>query len=286
MIGTGPFRLKSGTPNRRVELFASRGTGAAPRRSPGWCSRRTKARRRRCSRCVRVRSTLRSSRRRRHSGTTVASRSLPRRRPRPNVRYAGRPRPVQGREGATRGCAVAQPPDLIRRVSSGRARSATTRRSGRSFRRPTRRSSSAGRISNSREPAAGGRAGEPQVHAHDVERDRPSRLRADDSGRRPSGGYRRLTRGAVEAEYYGGGADYYATTPWINRPVTSTEYGARGVPNTCTSPPRTVGRDLECRRTTRTLRSTRRRGVSRSLPTSQGSGTRRRRWRASCAYTV
>ena len=33
------------------------------------------------------------------------------------------------------------------------------------------------------------------------------------------------------AEYYGGGADYYATTPWINRPATITEYGARGVPN-------------------------------------------------------
>lgn len=32
-------------------------------------------------------------------------------------------------------------------------------------------------------------------------------------------------------EYYGGGADYYATTPWINRPATLTEYGARGVPN-------------------------------------------------------
>ena len=33
------------------------------------------------------------------------------------------------------------------------------------------------------------------------------------------------------AEYYGGGADYYATTPWVNRPATITEYGARGVPN-------------------------------------------------------
>jgi len=32
-------------------------------------------------------------------------------------------------------------------------------------------------------------------------------------------------------EYYGGGADYYATTPWINRPATLTEYGHRGVPN-------------------------------------------------------
>ena len=32
-------------------------------------------------------------------------------------------------------------------------------------------------------------------------------------------------------DYYGGGADYYATTPWINRPATITEYGARGVPN-------------------------------------------------------
>ena len=34
-----------------------------------------------------------------------------------------------------------------------------------------------------------------------------------------------------DAEYYGGGADYYATTPWLNRPATITEYGARGVPN-------------------------------------------------------
>jgi peptide/nickel transport system substrate-binding protein len=32
-------------------------------------------------------------------------------------------------------------------------------------------------------------------------------------------------------DYYGGGADYYATTPWLNRPATITEYGARGVPN-------------------------------------------------------
>jgi peptide/nickel transport system substrate-binding protein len=32
-------------------------------------------------------------------------------------------------------------------------------------------------------------------------------------------------------EYYAGGADYYATTPWINRPSTLTEWGARGVPN-------------------------------------------------------
>jgi peptide/nickel transport system substrate-binding protein len=34
-----------------------------------------------------------------------------------------------------------------------------------------------------------------------------------------------------EDDYYGGGADYYATTPWLNRPATITEYGARGVPN-------------------------------------------------------
>lgn len=34
-----------------------------------------------------------------------------------------------------------------------------------------------------------------------------------------------------DKEYYGGGDDYYATTPWINRPSTITEWGARGVPN-------------------------------------------------------
>ena len=32
-------------------------------------------------------------------------------------------------------------------------------------------------------------------------------------------------------DYYGGGADYYGTTPWINRQATMTEYGAAGVPN-------------------------------------------------------
>ncbi len=32
-------------------------------------------------------------------------------------------------------------------------------------------------------------------------------------------------------DYYGGGGDYYSTTPWLNRPATITEYGARGVPN-------------------------------------------------------
>ena len=34
-----------------------------------------------------------------------------------------------------------------------------------------------------------------------------------------------------DAEYYGGGTDYYATTPWINKPATITEWGHRAVPN-------------------------------------------------------
>jgi len=34
-----------------------------------------------------------------------------------------------------------------------------------------------------------------------------------------------------DAEYYGGGDDYYATTPWINKPSTITEWGHRAVPN-------------------------------------------------------
>jgi peptide/nickel transport system substrate-binding protein len=34
-----------------------------------------------------------------------------------------------------------------------------------------------------------------------------------------------------DADYFGGGANYYATTPWLNRPATITEWGARGVPN-------------------------------------------------------
>ncbi len=34
-----------------------------------------------------------------------------------------------------------------------------------------------------------------------------------------------------DAEYYGGGTDYYATTPWINKPSTITEWGHRAVPN-------------------------------------------------------
>ncbi len=34
-----------------------------------------------------------------------------------------------------------------------------------------------------------------------------------------------------EDDYYGGGADYANTTPWLNRPATITEFGARGVPN-------------------------------------------------------
>ena len=32
-------------------------------------------------------------------------------------------------------------------------------------------------------------------------------------------------------DYYGGGADYANTTPWLNRAATITEYGARGAPN-------------------------------------------------------
>jgi peptide/nickel transport system substrate-binding protein len=37
----------------------------------------------------------------------------------------------------------------------------------------------------------------------------------------------------ADGEYYSGvgGGDYYTTTPWLNRPATLTEYGARGVPN-------------------------------------------------------
>jgi len=35
----------------------------------------------------------------------------------------------------------------------------------------------------------------------------------------------------ADADYFGGGANYYATTPWLNRPATITEWGARGVPN-------------------------------------------------------
>ncbi len=34
-------------------------------------------------------------------------------------------------------------------------------------------------------------------------------------------------------DYYAavGGGDYATTTPWLNKPATITEYGARGVPN-------------------------------------------------------
>jgi peptide/nickel transport system substrate-binding protein len=34
-----------------------------------------------------------------------------------------------------------------------------------------------------------------------------------------------------DADYFGGGSNYYATTPWLNKPATITEWGARGVPN-------------------------------------------------------
>jgi peptide/nickel transport system substrate-binding protein len=34
-----------------------------------------------------------------------------------------------------------------------------------------------------------------------------------------------------DAEYYGGGADYQNTTPWLNKPSTITEWGVRPVPN-------------------------------------------------------
>jgi peptide/nickel transport system substrate-binding protein len=33
------------------------------------------------------------------------------------------------------------------------------------------------------------------------------------------------------ADYYDGTGDYWSNTPWINRPATITEYGARGAPN-------------------------------------------------------
>src|SRR5262249_23937754 len=35
----------------------------------------------------------------------------------------------------------------------------------------------------------------------------------------------------ADAGYFGGRSHYYDTTPWLNRPATITEWGARGVPN-------------------------------------------------------
>ena len=60
---------------------------------------------------------------------------------------------------------------------------------------------------------------------------RPPRLRDRDPGRGEAGGHGHPARGDVGRRLLRRGADYYATTPWINRPATITEYGARGVPN-------------------------------------------------------
>ena len=107
---------------------------------------------------------------------------------------------------------------------SARARSETTRRSGRSTRRPTRRSSSASRTSRSRAHLLEA-AGQENLKFTITTRtglDLPdTRRRSRRSGR--AGGHGHLARGAVDRRVLRGGADYYATTPWINRPATITE---------------------------------------------------------------
>ena len=67
------------------------------------------------------------------------------------------------------------------------------------------------------------------------------------------------------------GADYATTTPWLNRPATLTEYGARGVPNVYVTRCYMSTGDLECV-ALQEPRSTRRRGVPRrgGVATSEG----------------
>ena len=217
MIGTGPFRLKSGTPNtarrarplprvlgrqpaaRRCGVHVVRGHRTAGSRTAWGADRPC------CPALPQEAAALQEQHR--FKFFTVPS----------SLTGCSACGPIANRSGTrecdapSRWCSTV--PDISGGSSSVRARLATTLRSGRSSRPPTRRSSSASRTSRSRElcsSAAG--AGESQVHDHDVERDRPPRPCAGDPGRGAPGGHRHRARGQSIAEYYGGGADYYATT--------------------------------------------------------------------------
>ena len=78
-------------------------------------------------------------------------------------------------------------------------------------------------------------------------------------------------------DYYGGAGDYYAVTPWINRPATLTEYGAAGVPNRYLTVRVRVGRHLERGALQERRRSTRlpRRFSRRRTSSRSGLATKR-----------
>ena len=114
---------------------------------------------------------------------------------------------------------------------SAPARSATTRRSGRSTHPPTRRLTSASRTSSLPTRCSRPRQGKPQVHDHDPQPGRRPGLRGGRSSGRTTGGNHDRPRDHDLRRLLADGAGDYNNTPWINRPATITEYGARGAPN-------------------------------------------------------
>ena len=136
-------------------------------------------------------------------------------------------------------------PDIIERVPWEPERSGTTRHSGLTSPRPTARSSNGSRTSLSRRLLLQA-AGQPNPKFtittwNGIEL--PDYATAVQAMGREAGMDIDLEVMSYD-DYYGGGADYYATTPWINRQATMTEYGAAGaepVPDGCLP----VGRHLE-----------------------------------------
>ena len=163
MIGTGAFRLESGTPGRRVELvrFPQYWGGPSPLDGvvftsyEGTAAQVLALRAGQIDLCVQLSAqnaaTFRgNSRFKVFSAPTAAHRMFGMRVDREPFRDARVRRAV---------ALTLDRPDIIRRILFGAGTLETTRRSGRSTRRPPCRSSSASRISSSRVPCCGRRGG-------------------------------------------------------------------------------------------------------------------------------
>ena len=242
MIGTGPFRLRQlHRQEKRRARPQYRPTGAAARRSTGSGSRSTRAARRWCSHCGLGRSTWRCSSRRRRPSRSRTTRGTPTTtsRPRGHRQVCMRTDigPVQGRPGAP-GHGARHQPAAADREDHARRRQTVGNDNPfwKGFRVDRPDDQAAQAEPGAREGAAeGGQGGGPEGHAHDrgtssttPTTPRPSR---PTRARRASRWASRSWTPASTTTRSPPGADYATTTPWLNRPFTLTEYGARGVPN-------------------------------------------------------
>ena len=197
MIGTGPFRLKatstSAAPSSSPHTLLGRASSA--RQACG--SRSTRAAHRWCSRCERARSTSRCSSRRRkasRSRTTRSTRSTTNS-VRAHRQVCMRTDIAPFRDARVRRAVALdhQPPAAGRDGScSARPQVGNDNPFWRGFASTDRTTKQRNAEPPAREgTSAGGRRGESEVHADDVELPRPPRPRCVDPGVRAAGRYRR-----------------------------------------------------------------------------------------------